>query len=149
MSEIAPIPVVALHGHVIVTVQGAPTDSQIAALREEICALVDARDAVGLAIDLSAVRELDSYLTRAIRDVAMLARLMGVATVVCGIRPAVAITLVDMGLELPGVQTAMNLERAVELLDELVAESERAEAEDDDDAADGDDLESGDEVDAG
>jgi rsbT antagonist protein RsbS len=104
---------------------------------------------VGLAIDLSAVRELDSYLTRAIRDVAMLARLMGVATVVCGIRPAVAITLVDMGLELPGVQTAMNLERAVELLDELVAESERAEAEDDDDAADGDDLESGDEVDAG
>jgi rsbT antagonist protein RsbS len=59
---------------------------------------------------------LDSYMTRNLRDLALSARLMGVTAVVSGLRPAVAITLIEMGLEIPGVYTALDLERALELL---------------------------------
>jgi rsbT antagonist protein RsbS len=59
---------------------------------------------------------MDSFVTRAVRDLAVIARLMGVTTVVCGLSPEIAITLIDMGLELPGVMTELNMERALEAL---------------------------------
>lgn len=133
----ARIPIVSMFGNLFVTVRGAPTDREIAALREDVTALIERHDARGLILDLSGVHLLDTYLTRAIRDLAVLARLMGVETAVCGMRPSVAITIVDMGLALQGVHSALNLERAVELLDELARVEDDAAAREDDGESDG------------
>jgi rsbT antagonist protein RsbS len=70
----------------------------------------------GLVLDLAAVDLMDSYITRCVRDLAVSARLMGVPTVVCGVRPVVADTLVEMGLELGDVLTALNLDSALRIL---------------------------------
>ena len=111
------IPVAFLHDSLILTlVQSAALDDQMEALRLDVCKAIDRHEPAALLIDVSPLVTLDSYLTRAIRDLALTARLMGVTTVVCGIRPAVAVTLVEMDLELPGVRTALNLERALEAL---------------------------------
>ena len=76
---------------------------------------------------------MDSFLTRNIRDLALTARLMGVNTVVSGLQPAVAITLVEMGMEIPGIKTTLNLERALEHLETLREEEEAEEAGEDED----------------
>ncbi len=111
------IPIAFLHDSLVLTlVQSAALDEQMEALRLDVCAAIDRNEPSALLIDVSPLVTLDSYLTRAIRDLALTARLMGVETVVCGIRPAVAVTLVEMDLELPGVRTALNLERALESL---------------------------------
>ncbi|AUX22776.1 sulfate transporter [Sorangium cellulosum] len=110
------VPIVGLFGNLIVSVQGGLTDGQVEQLRDDVTGSIESRSPRGLIVDLSGVEILDSYLTRAIRDIALTARLMGVRTAVCGLRPAVAIALVEMDLEIPGVVTALNLERAVEML---------------------------------
>jgi rsbT antagonist protein RsbS len=111
------IPVAFLHDKLILTlVQSAVLDEQMEALRRDVCGAIDRHEPTALLIDVSPLVTLDSYLTRAIRDLALTAKLMGVQTVVCGLRPAVAVTLVEMDLELPGVRTALNLERALWVL---------------------------------
>src|SRR5262249_45492453 len=92
---------------------------------------------------------LDSFMTRALRDLALVAKLMGVRTVVAGAGPEIAITLVEMGLEIPGVETALNLERALEYLFavEAAEAAEEMEIFADDDGDDDIDAESGSEDD--
>jgi rsbT antagonist protein RsbS len=114
----ARIPIITLHKNLIVPVQGSLGDDVVAQLQEDVTRRIEQNDASGLVIDLSGVDLLDSYMTRGIRDLAVTARLMGVHTVVSGLSPAIAITLVEMGLEIPGIETALNLDRAVELLAE-------------------------------
>jgi rsbT antagonist protein RsbS len=114
----ARIPIISLHRNLIVPVQGSLGDDVVAQLQEDVTRRIEQNDASGLVIDLSGVDLLDSYMTRGIRDLALTARLMGVHTVVSGLSPAIAITLVEMGLEIPGIETALNLDRAVELLAE-------------------------------
>ncbi len=79
----------------------------------------------GLIIDVSAVDVMDSYVTRVVRDLALTARLMGVDTVVSGMQANVAITIIEMGLEIPGVATTLNLEQALEHLDQLHDDRDR------------------------
>jgi rsbT antagonist protein RsbS len=114
--DVARVPIVELFGNLLVSVRGELDDRQVDALRSDVAERIEAREPSGLVLDLSGVEILDSYLTRALRDLVVAARLMGVRSVVCGLRPAVAITLVDMGLEVPGALVAMNLDRAVERL---------------------------------
>jgi rsbT antagonist protein RsbS len=122
----AKIPVIGLYGNLIVPIQGAVSDDVMSALQEDVTARIADGDARGLVVDVSGVEVLDSYLTRNLRDLALTARLMGVVAVVSGLRPAVAITLVEMGLEIPGVLTALNLERALEALYERQEEEARS-----------------------
>lgn len=119
MMETQRIPIVRLQGKLIVSIQTALSDTVVDRLQQDVAAACERGDARGLVVDVSGVDILDSYITRSLRDLAVMARLMGVETVVCGLRPAVAMTLVEMGMELPGVRTALNLDRALALLDKL------------------------------
>jgi rsbT antagonist protein RsbS len=119
MMETQRIPIVRLQGKLIVSIQTALSDTVVDRLQQDVATACERGDARGLVVDVSGVDILDSYITRSLRDLAVMARLMGVETVVCGLRPAVAMTLVEMGMELPGVRTALNLDRALALLDSL------------------------------
>jgi rsbT antagonist protein RsbS len=110
------IPIINLHSNLIVPIQGSLGDNVLAQLQDDVTHRIETDGAMGLVIDVSGVTLLDSFMTRSIRDLALTARLMGVRTVVSGLGPAVAMTLVEMGLEIPGIRTALNLERALECL---------------------------------
>jgi rsbT antagonist protein RsbS len=92
------------------------TDGAVRQLRAAVGATLEAGAPLGLVLDLSAVDVMDSYITKCIRDLAISARLMGVPTIVCGVQPAVADTLVEMELNLGDVRTALDLDGALRLL---------------------------------
>ncbi|MFI5297613.1 MAG: STAS domain-containing protein [Polyangiales bacterium] len=92
------------------------TDTAVRQLRAQVGATLESKALRGLVLDLAGVDAMDSYITRCIRDLAISARLMGVPTIVCGVQPAVADTLVEMGLNLGDVATAVNLDGALRLL---------------------------------
>jgi rsbT antagonist protein RsbS len=109
----ARVPVIQVADTLIATVQDELRDSDALALQEELAATLERTGVGGVLIDLSAVATVDSFLGRLLSDVATGARLMGAATVVVGIQPAVAITLVELGLELKDVHTALNPEKGL------------------------------------
>src|SRR4051812_24841020 len=92
------------------------TDSAGRELRALVGMTLERNALRGLVLDLASVDAMDSYITRCIRDLAISARLMGVPTVVCGVQPAVADTLVEMGMDLGGIRTALNLDSALRIL---------------------------------
>jgi rsbT antagonist protein RsbS len=120
------IPIIGLYSNLVVPIQGAIDDDAMARLQQDVTQRIQADGARGLVIDVSGVEFLDSFMTKNLRDMALTARLMGVSAVVSGLRPAVAITLIEMGLEIPGVKTTLNLERALEAL--FAAQEEEARA---------------------
>lgn len=102
----------------IATVQDDLFDRDALQLQEDLAVGLETSNAEGILIDLSSVQTVDSFLGRLLNDVATSARLMGAETVVVGIQPQVAITLVELGLELRGVLTALNTEKGFALLRE-------------------------------
>lgn len=108
--------VMMVRGVLVVQVSPEPTDAGVRELRERVGAALVAHEVRGLAIDLARTAMMDTYLTRCVRDLAVGARLMGVRTVVCGLRPAVVETVVDMGLTLDDVPTARDLDHALDVL---------------------------------
>ena len=124
------VPIIGLRGSLIVPIQDLLTDAALDQLRDDVTFRVAQGGTFGLILDVSAVAAMDSYFTRVVRDLALTARLMGVHTVVCGVSPMVAITMIEMGLDMPGVSMALDLERAIERLE--------AGEEDDDGTADDD-----------
>jgi rsbT antagonist protein RsbS len=124
--QTARIPIIALYANLIVPLQGAIADDVMVQLSEDVTRRIEDGRIRGLVIDVSGVETLDSYLTKNLRDLTLTARLMGVSAVVSGLRPAVAITLIEMGLEIPGVRTTLNLERALEALHEAHEEEARS-----------------------
>jgi len=117
MSDVARIPIIKLYDNLLVSVQVALSDQLVAQLKDDITLEIDRTDARGLVIDLSGIDVMDSYLSRSIRDIGLIAQLMGVNTVISGIEPMIAMTLVEMGLNLSGAESALNLEAAIEMLD--------------------------------
>ncbi|NUP08705.1 MAG: STAS domain-containing protein [Polyangiaceae bacterium] len=106
----------------IVQLNPALTDSAVRRLRDVVGSTLEAQQLRALVINMASVDMMDSYLTRCIRDLAVSARLMGVPTIVCGVQPAVADTLVEMGMDLGDVRTTLNLDSALR----LVKQSRRA-----------------------
>ena len=98
------------------TTQALPKRDNRANLTEQVAR----HRAQGVMIDISALDIVDSFIGRTLAHIASLTRLLGASTVLVGMRPAVAITLVELGLTLPGVRTALNVERGMELLQRLV-----------------------------
>ena len=118
------IPIIKLYTNLIVPIQGVLGDAVITQLQGDVTLRIEQDDPKGLVIDVSGMEMMDSFMTRTIRDLALTAKLMGVHTVVSGLKPAIAMTLVDMGLEIPGIQTTLNLERAIEALAQIQADEE-------------------------
>ena len=121
----ARVPIIRLGDVLIASVQEDLTDHDAARLQEELNGLLERTGARGVLLDVSVLQIIDSFLGRLLHDIATGARLLGARTVVVGIQPAVAITLVELGLELKGVRTALNAERGLVLLQRMMA-GERA-----------------------
>ena len=118
------IPIISLYGNLIVPVQGAISDKVMTQLSDDVARAIDSDTARGLIIDVSGIALMDSFVTRNIRDLALTARLMGIPAILSGLQPAVAITLIEMGLDIQGLETTLNLERALERLVQLRAEAD-------------------------
>jgi rsbT antagonist protein RsbS len=116
----AHVPVIRLGDILIATVVEEIRDRDALDLQDELADAIERTGALGVMLDLSIVETVDSFLGRLLGDVALGARLLGAQTVVVGLRPAVAITLVELGLELKGVYTALNPEKGLSLLNDLI-----------------------------
>jgi rsbT antagonist protein RsbS len=117
---VARVPIVRLGDTLIATVQEELQDSDASSLQEDLCTSLERTCARGVLLDLSAVQTLDSFLARLLNETAAEMQLLGATTVIVGIRPAVAITLVELGLELRGVRTALNTDKGMRLLNQLL-----------------------------
>jgi rsbT antagonist protein RsbS len=115
------IPILQLGSILIVSVQGDLADAQAVALRHDVGTQVSEGGVNGVVLDVSGVAVVDSYLGRVLTEIAADSLLLGASTVVAGIKPAVAITLVEMGLRLDGARTARSLEAAMAMLGASVA----------------------------
>jgi rsbT antagonist protein RsbS len=118
---VARVPVVRIGEILVATVQEDLYDRDALNLQADLTERLERTGARGVLIDLSTVEMVDSFLGRLIGEIAAGSRLMGAQTVVVGIRPAVALTLVELGLGLPGVHTALDADRGHALLRQLIA----------------------------
>ena len=118
------IPILKLGKALIVTIQVDMHDRLAVALEEDLTNRIVATGARGVLIDISALEIVDSFIGRMLDNIAAVARVLDAETVVVGMRPAVAITLVELGLSLNGVRTALNVERGMDLIHAATADVE-------------------------
>ena len=114
------IPILRMGPFLLVTIQVDLYDRLALNLEADLVQMVSKTQARGVLIDISAVTIVDSFMGRIIGNIASMSRILDAETVVVGMQPAVAITLVELGLTLPGVITALNVERGMKLLRERV-----------------------------
>ncbi|WP_329458028.1 STAS domain-containing protein [Streptomyces sp. NBC_01497] len=110
------VPVLRIGDILLVSIQVDLEDQTVLNLQEDLAAQIVARSARGVVIDITAVEIVDSFVGRMLATIASISRLLDAETVVVGMRPAVAITLVELGLSLGGVRTALDLEKGLALL---------------------------------
>jgi rsbT antagonist protein RsbS len=110
------VPVLRLGDILLVTLQGELHDGMAEQLQQDITERIAHTRVTGVVIDISGVDVVDSFLGRVLAEIAAGAGLLAARTVLAGMRPAVAITLVELGLTLPGLRTALDVERAMEML---------------------------------
>ena len=110
------IPILRMGKCLLVTIQVDLQDQTALALQDDLSAKIDAIGATGVVIDISALEIVDSFIGRMLAGISGIASVLGAATVVVGMQPAVAITLVELGLSLEGVKTALNVERGLQML---------------------------------
>lgn len=122
------IPILKMGDLLLVTIQVDMHDRLALALQEDLTERIAATGARGVLIDISSLEMVDSFIGRMFGNVASMARVLDAVTVVVGMQPAVAITLVELGLSLPGVRTALNVERGMALLRSSLAEAEDGDA---------------------
>jgi rsbT antagonist protein RsbS len=118
---VARVPVVRIGDVLVATVQEDLYDRDALHLQTDLTDHLERTAARGVLIDLSTVEMVDSFLGRLIGEIAAVSRLMGAQTVVVGMRPAVALTLVELGLGLPGVRTALDADKGHALLRRSIA----------------------------
>ncbi len=107
------IPILRIGEHLLVSIQVDLHDQMALQLQDDLTAAIQRHSAHGVLIDISALEVVDSFIGRMISDISGMGRILGARTVVVGMRPAVAITLVELGLSLPGVETALTIERGM------------------------------------
>jgi rsbT antagonist protein RsbS len=117
------IPILQMGPYLLVTIQVDMHDQLALTLQDDLSERISNTSARGVLIDISALDMVDSFIGRMIGTISGLSRIMDAETVLVGMQPAVAITLVELGMTLPGVSTALNVERGMRLLQERVAQS--------------------------
>ena len=110
------IPILRIGDLLLVTIQVDMHDRLAMALQDDLTERIVRDSAKGVLIDISALDLVDSFIGRMISNTAAMARVLDAQTVLVGMQPAVAITLVELGLTLPGVKTALNVEKGMALL---------------------------------
>lgn len=129
------IPILKLRNLLLVTIQVDMHDRLALQLQEELTARIAETGARGVLIDISALDIVDSFIGRMIANIASMSRVLDAETVLVGMQPAVAITLVELGLTLPGVRTALNVDRGMAML-EAATETAMDTSEPDDSSSD-------------
>jgi rsbT antagonist protein RsbS len=110
------IPILRMGTCLLVTIQVDMHDQLAMTLQDDLATAIAAKPSDGVLIDISALEMVDSFIGRMIANTAAVGRILDAQTVVVGMQPAVAITLVELGLSLPGIHTALNVERGMALL---------------------------------
>jgi rsbT antagonist protein RsbS len=110
------IPILKMGQFLLVTIQVDMHDRLAMTLQDDLMEKISATGAKGVLIDISSLEMVDSFIGRMIANIAGMSRVLDAQTVVVGMRPAVAITLVELGMSLHGVSTALNVERGMQLL---------------------------------
>jgi rsbT antagonist protein RsbS len=115
-SVVERIPILKMGAFLLVTIQVDMHDRLAITLQEDLTDRIASTSAQGVLIDISALEVVDSFIGRMLGNIAAMSRVLDAETVVVGMRPAVAITLVELGLSLRGVRTALNVEKGMNLL---------------------------------
>jgi rsbT antagonist protein RsbS len=110
------IPILQMGEFLLVTIQVDMHDQLALTLQDDLTSKIEKTGARGVLIDISALEMVDSFIGRMIANISGMSRILDAQTVVVGMQPAVAITLVELGLSLPGVKTALNVERGMSYL---------------------------------
>jgi rsbT antagonist protein RsbS len=110
------IPILKMGDYLLVTIQVDMHDRLAMALQDDLTERIAKTQARGVLIDISSLEIVDSFIGRMLGNIAAMSRVLDAETVVVGMRPAVAITLVELGLSLPGVRTALNVEQGMSML---------------------------------
>lgn len=110
------IPILKMGEFLLITIQVDMQDRIALRLQDDLTEMIVKVHARGVLIDISSLEIVDSFIGRMLGNIAAMSRVLDAETVVVGMQPAVAITLVELGLSLPGVRTALNVERGMELL---------------------------------
>ena len=110
------IAVIKVRDVLMITMPADPGDATVSALQEKVMATMVQTEAAGVILDISAVETLDSFFARTIAETAQMVALMGGRTVIAGMRPSVAITTTQLGLTLGGAMTALDVDRALDML---------------------------------
>lgn len=116
------IPILQMGDFLLVTIQVDMHDQLALTLQDDLSERISRTSARGVLIDISALDMVDSFIGRMIGTISGLSKIMDAETVLVGMQPAVAITLVELGLTLPGVSTALNVERGMKMLQARVRE---------------------------
>lgn len=111
------IPIIKIRDYLIVSIQVDMHDKLAIQLQSQILEEIEKTGAKGVLIDISVLEMVDSFIGRMLSGMASMAAIMDAAVVIVGMQPAVAITLVELGLEMPGIDTALNMEKGMEMLE--------------------------------
>jgi rsbT antagonist protein RsbS len=124
------IPILRMGRYLLVTIQVDMHDKLAMTLQDDLTDRITKTGAKGVLLDISSLDIVDSFIGRMLSNIAAMARILDAHTVVVGMQPAVAITLVELGLSLPGVQTALNVEKGMAMLMQMtVSDEDEGEAE--------------------
>ncbi len=110
------IPILQMGRFLLVTIQVDMHDQLAMTLQDDLTQAITRTEAKGVLIDISSLSMVDSFIGRMLANISSMSKILDAETVVVGMQPAVAITLVELGLELKGVRTALNVDKGMELL---------------------------------
>lgn len=123
------IPILEMGSALLVTIQVDMEDQTALQLQDDLASKIETSGASGVLIDISALEIVDSFVGRMLASISGIARVLDATTVVVGMQPAVAITLVELGLSLEGVKTALNVKRGMRMLEQAADSGDALERE--------------------